>query len=277
MKPVAGQADSCLRPRKQEETPRRQAARAPEINHKDTKDTEEKIPRENAQKLLGVLRVFVVILSSWRSWRLGVSSLLRAHMRQPSPHRQRKKALHIARFGARSVGDEIATEGSMRPAIIVFACAATVAGCGQEAAQKPHAAKSRDTTIADTAGQYRLRTGGSDGGPPPVPVMSFANGKGFEPPSYIPVYPGATIRSGFERNHPGGSGGTIIFETKARASDVIAFYRRTAAASAFSETASGNNGGTLSFTAQAGRRSIQVIAEPIAQGSHVQIFWSGIR
>jgi hypothetical protein len=151
-----------------------------------------------------------------------------------------------------------------------------LAACGPEPPHKPQA-KSGDTVIADTGGRYRLRTGNgrNDNGPPPVGIMSFANGNGFEPPSYIPVYPGAHIRSGMARNRVSGTGGTIIFEAKAAPSDIIAFYRQNATTSGFSETGSEENGGTLTFTAEAGRRTIQVIAQPIAQGSHVQIFWSG--
>ena len=66
--------------------------------------------------------------------------------------------------------------------------------------------------------------------------MSFNGGNGFEPPSYLPVYPDANIRSGFARNRVGGSGGSIIFETNATPSDVIACYRRTAAASGLGQS-----------------------------------------
>ena len=164
----------------------------------------------------------------------------------------------------------------MRAALFLLILAAVLAGCGREPQQKPQT-KRGDTVIADTGGQYRLRTGNgrNESGPPPVGIMNFSSGKGFEPPPYLPVYPGANIRSGIERNRMGGSGGTIIFETNATASDVIAYYRRTTAASGFSETGSEENGGTLSFSAEAGRRTIQVIAQPIAQGAHVQIFWAG--
>ncbi|HEY2445417.1 MAG TPA: hypothetical protein VGI20_06735 [Rhizomicrobium sp.] len=161
------------------------------------------------------------------------------------------------------------------PLILAIACAALLASCGKEPQPGPRAAKTGDTTIADSSGRYRLHARDSDSGPPPVGIMSFNGGHGFEPPSYVPVYPGANIRSGYERNRIGGQGGTIIFETNAMPRDVIAFYRRNAEASRFSETSSEENGGTLSFGAQAGRRTIQVIVQPIAQGSHVQIFWSG--
>jgi hypothetical protein len=165
---------------------------------------------------------------------------------------------------------------SMRLALVLLIMAAALASCGREPQHEPQA-KRGDTVIADTGWQYRLRgaNGRNDSGSPPVGIMSFNGAKTFEPPSYLPVYPGANIRSGFARNRVGGSGGSIIFETNATPSDVIAYYRRTAAASGFAESGSEENGGTLTFSAEAGRRTIQVIAQPIAQGTHVQIFWSG--
>lgn len=163
-------------------------------------------------------------------------------------------------------------------AFVFLACMTLLASCGREP-QHGARAKSGDTVIADTGGQYRLHTGTrrNDSGPPPVGIKSFNDGKGFEPPSYVPVYPGATIRSGFARNHIGGTGGSIIFEANATPSEIIAYYRRSAVSSGFSQAGDSENNGTLAFSAAAGRRTIHVIAEPIAQGSHVQIFWSGQR
>jgi hypothetical protein len=188
--------------------------------------------------------------------------------------------LRAAAIGARNLCDGIAKDAFMRasPALVLLACMTALASCGREPQHQPQA-KRGDTVIADTGGQYRLHTenGRNDSGPPPEGIMSFNSNKGFEPPSYVPVYPGASIRSGFARNRMGGSGGSIIFETNATPTDVIAYYRRTVTTSGFAQSDSEENDGTLTFSAEAGRRTIRVIAQPIAQGTHVQIFWAGAR
>jgi len=169
----------------------------------------------------------------------------------------------------------------MRPLSIGFALAALLGGCGQSEPRTPaapHAAQRADTVVADSSAQYRLRK--DNAAPEVMPHVdapkNFAGLKHPEPPAYLPLYPGAKIHSSFARPRPGGTGGgTIIFETEASPADVIAFYRKTEAESGFSETTESENDGTLAFGAGAGRRTIQIIAQPIATGSHVQIFWTG--
>lgn len=164
---------------------------------------------------------------------------------------------------------------------IVFALMTVwlVAACGPDAphkAEASHAAKRASAAPAEMSEPTERRFAGTSEEAPAVEgLRHFAQGTHPETPPYLPIYPGAKIRGGFARNRRSGSSGTLIFETGAEPSDVIAFYRQNATASGFSETMNQDNGGTLTFGAGAGRRRIQVTVQPTEGGSHVQIFWAG--
>lgn len=151
--------------------------------------------------------------------------------------------------------------------VLVMLMTAVFAGCGQVQkvkAPKPPAQGAQNDELPPQAlaRPHDLRTF-LPGSTPPVM------------PSYLPLYPDAKVVGGFQRPSRFGDGGSVVYTSAARPADIIAFYEKTAAAANFVQTINNSNGGTLSYGARAGRRSLQVIAEPIAGGSHVQIFWSG--
>lgn len=152
-----------------------------------------------------------------------------------------------------------------------LALAALVAACAPVAREQLQA--------ADTA--QAAPTSAADETLPPDPerrnLRTFLRGSTPpDLPSYLPLYRDAKVVGGFERPPRFGGGGSVIFTTAAPPADVIAWYRKTTAAANFAESASNANGGTLTYAARAGRRSIQVIAEPVPGGAHVQIFWTGV-
>lgn len=145
-----------------------------------------------------------------------------------------------------------------------------LAGCGPiQKASAPQAPKPQAQSAAndELPPQALVRPHGLrtflPGGTPPVL------------PSYLPLYSDAKVVGGFQRPSRFGEGGSVVYTSAAQPADIIAFYEKTSAAANFVQTINNSNGGTLSFGARAGRRSLQVIAEPIAGGSHVQIFWAG--
>ena len=156
--------------------------------------------------------------------------------------------------------------------VLVLIVAALLAGCvpvqkvnaPPVQAPKPQVQSADDTELLPQpiARPHGLRTF-LPGGTPPVM------------PAYLPLYPDAKVVGGFQRPSRFGEGGSVVYTSAAQPADIIAFYEKTAAAANFVQTSNNSSGGTLSFSAHADRRSLQVIAEPIAGGSHVQIFWAG--
>jgi hypothetical protein len=156
-----------------------------------------------------------------------------------------------------------------------LAFALLLAACGQKQAHERKHAEGADIvpTFPETPPGERL--GHALATPPPVEGMRVFHGENYpDPPSWLPLYPGAHVIGGFTR---GGRvhGGRLIYETEAQPADVIAFYEKTATQAGFVQTMNSASGDTITFAAAAGRRRIQVTAGPIADGSHVQIFWAG--
>ena len=162
--------------------------------------------------------------------------------------------------------------------LFVLAAAVLLAACGQKQARhEQRHAEGADIVPAFPETPQTERAGGrAFATSPPVEGMRGFRGDNYpEPPSYLPLYPGAHVLGGFAR---GGRirGANLIFETQAQPADVIAFYEKAATQAGFVQTMNSASGATITFAAAAGRRTMQVTAGPIAGGSHVQIFWGGI-
>jgi hypothetical protein len=162
--------------------------------------------------------------------------------------------------------------------IFIFAVVLLVAGCGQK--QPPQVrkrAESAQVVPAFPETPPGERVGHAAPAAPPLTegMHGFGAENHPEPPSYLPLYPGARVKGGFVR---GGRirGGNLIYETDAQPADVIAFYERTTTEAGFVQTMNSASGLTITFGAAAGRRTVQVTVEPITGGSYVRIFWAGI-
>ena len=155
--------------------------------------------------------------------------------------------------------------------LLTIALLLLLASCGQGQQAKVHRPVPAKTDTSDD----------DQGAPPPfIPrkhdLRTFFHGSApTDLPSYLPLYPDAKVVGGFERPSRFGAGGSIIYTCPAQPADIIAFYEKNAAAANFVQSTNNANGATLTYAARAGRRSFQVIAEPIPGGSHVQIFWTG--
>jgi len=157
--------------------------------------------------------------------------------------------------------------------MLVLPLAGLVAACGQAAREKtqslqvapvPSQEAGPDKSLPPIAERHNLRTFLHGGTPPDLP-------------SYLPLYPDAKVVGGFERPSRFGTGGSVIFTTASSPGDVIAYYEKITTTANFVQSTSNANGGTLTYGARAGERSIQVIAQPLPGGSHVQLFWTGAR
>jgi len=163
---------------------------------------------------------------------------------------------------------------------LVLLFAILVAACGQEQTRQSQAQKRAEgaaivPAFPETPPTERASHAAPDAPPPIEGMRVFRAGSYPELPSYVPIYPGATVKRGFTR---GGRirAGNLIFETAAPVADVITFYQKAITGAGFAQTMNTESGGTMIFAAAAGRRTVQVTAEPIATGSRVRIFWTGI-
>jgi hypothetical protein len=97
-------------------------------------------------------------------------------------------------------------------------------------------------------------------------------------PSYLPMYPGGTVKSSMIGNGKDGMGGLIVFHTNAAAADVIAFYKGKATAAGMADTMDMNTGATTMYvgTNQKTNESVQVAATKSSDGAgtDVQLTWS---
>jgi hypothetical protein len=158
----------------------------------------------------------------------------------------------------------------------VFLFAILMAACGQEPqppAQKRAEGPDIVPAFPQTAQAERVGRGAPDALPSIEEMHVFRAGSYPELPSYVPIYPGATVKRGFTRSGRIRAG-NLILETAAPVADVITFYQKAITGAGFAQTMNTESGGTMIFAA--GRRTVQVTAEPIATGSRVRIFWTGI-
>jgi len=94
-------------------------------------------------------------------------------------------------------------------------------------------------------------------------------------PSYLSLYPGATVTASFTGSGQDGSGGLISFHVKASPAEVIAFYKQKAAAGGMADTMNAEMGGTSTYVAadEKTKKQMSVSATKAADGSDVQLTW----
>lgn len=157
--------------------------------------------------------------------------------------------------------------------VIAIAAVSVLAGCG------PKSNDGRDVKVYGKDGNVTISGNGehvtvkSSNGQASVEI----NGSDAKLPDFAPLYPGATVTSSFVGSGGGdGHGGMASFETGAAAADVIAFYKRKAAAAGLVDKMDTAMGGSLMFVAGGGddKKGFQVIAVKSGTGTRAQVTWS---
>jgi hypothetical protein len=94
-------------------------------------------------------------------------------------------------------------------------------------------------------------------------------------PAYAPVFPGATVETSVNANGANG-GGMVMFKTNAAPSAVIAFYKKSAAASGLASQFDATNGDTMSYSAKDEKtnRTIAVVVTKADGVTSTQLTWS---
>jgi hypothetical protein len=160
---------------------------------------------------------------------------------------------------------------------IAVAVAATLAACDQ----KPKG--NQTVTINGNGGNLTISGNGehftmkAGDGKSSVEINGAGMSANVSMPSFAPLYPGAKVTASMQAAGNDGKGGMVTFETQSGASDVIAFYKHTAAASEMTDKMDSSGGGSTMFAASdaAGKKSLEVVASEAGAGSRVQVTWSG--
>jgi hypothetical protein len=147
-----------------------------------------------------------------------------------------------------------------------------LAACGK--ADKPPSEKAEGP--ASAAAPAPAPTAIPDSGDAVVAVGPAA--ANVKQPAHAPLYPGAEVVSSVIGESGVGAGGIMTFKTKAKPSEVIAFYEANARSAGRPITMNAAMGGDVHMLTAgdsgAGKGALQVIASPAPGGSEVQMTWS---
>ena len=148
-----------------------------------------------------------------------------------------------------------------------LAAGLALGGCGQKED------KEKNVTISRDGGKVTIQAGDGQS-----KVEITTNGEGPAPnlPDFVPAYPGGKVQSTIQGNGDGGHGGGVIYMTKDKPADVIAFYKKKAKDMGMGETMNMQNGGSWIFVATSKDKNqhFNVNAIEADDGSQVSVFWS---
>ena len=153
--------------------------------------------------------------------------------------------------------------------LAAIALAALAAGCGRKA---DHA---RMTVTTKPNGSVNYTVKGNAGESVNV-VAGEGAAAAAKTPAYAPVFPGAVVQSTMTGAGGEGSGGMVMFQTKAKPADVIAFYKDKAKAAGFATSFESQSGESQMFNAarEQGGEGFQVVATAADGSTTVQLVWS---
>lgn len=148
----------------------------------------------------------------------------------------------------------------------------TISANGQHLSVQSAGGKNEEVTISANSQNFSMRA--NDG---KSSVAINANGVNVSStlPGFVTVYPGAKVTTTAAGEDSSSTGGTLVMETKAAPSEVIAFYKQKSEGAGFRQTLNMDQGGTLVYAATSGARQLQVLAAKTDTGTHAQVTWSG--
>ncbi len=165
----------------------------------------------------------------------------------------------------------------MRVCVLPLAFALALGGCGQNHSQ---ASKQPKTVgVADSSGGTETISGSSQhdamkSSNDDESVQVYNNGTTPNLPAFVPVIPGATVKSSVVTSRADGTSGTLIIEANASVDAVTAFYKQKMLGQGFRQATFLESEGSTVFTATTGKNSVQVRASPDNGATRAQITWS---
>ena len=137
-----------------------------------------------------------------------------------------------------------------------------LAGCGRDDTPKvktgTDANGTQSVTVTDGKGTEVTMTGA---------------GGSANMPAFAPLFPGASVESTITTPQ---KGGMVAFKTSASREDVIAFYKKAAAAAGMKDNVDMTSGDVISYSAssQPPSHSLNVTAAKSEDGTQVQVIWN---
>jgi hypothetical protein len=152
--------------------------------------------------------------------------------------------------------------------LVMIGAAACLAGCGRSGT-KTYSTSNGGTVSVSNANDHMTITG-SNG-----EKVEFGAGTNAKMPTFLPLYPGATVQSSFTGNGKDGSGGVVTFHAHAAPADVIEFYKGKSTAAGMAQTMTADMGGTSTYVAASDKtkQTMSVSATKDADGTNVQLTW----
>jgi hypothetical protein len=105
--------------------------------------------------------------------------------------------------------------------------------------------------------------------------VEFGTGTNAKLPTFLPLYPGATVQSSFTGNGKDGSGGVVTFHAHAAPADIIGFYKSRSTAAGMAQTMTADMGATSTYVAanDKTKQTVSVSATKGGDGTTVQLTW----
>lgn len=150
----------------------------------------------------------------------------------------------------------------------------TISANGHNFTMKASDDKNANFSMSGSGGHFTMKA--SDG-KQSVEINATGDHANANVPDFVGVYPGGKVQSTTISAGKDGNGGTMSFQTTAPPASVIAWYKEKAASEGLSKAIDMDMGGTTMFTAHAdaGKKTLQVVAASSAGGAEVQVNWSG--
>jgi len=151
--------------------------------------------------------------------------------------------------------------------VLMIGAAVALSACGKNNT-KTYSTGNGSVTVSNSNDHMTIT--GSNG-----EKVEFGTGTNAKLPSFLPLYPGATVQSSFTGNGKDGSGGVVTFQAHASPAEIIGFYKGKATAAGMAQTMTADMGGTSTYVAanDKTKQTMSVSATANADGSSVQLTW----
>jgi hypothetical protein len=149
----------------------------------------------------------------------------------------------------------------------MIVAAAGLTACGKSGT-KTYSTNNGNVTVSNSNDHMTIT--GSNG-----EKVEFGTGTNAKLPTFLPLYPGATVQSSFTGNGKDGSGGVVTFHAHASPADIIDFYKNKATSAGMAQTMTADMGGTSTYVAanDKTKQTMSVSATKDADGTSVQLTW----
>jgi len=151
--------------------------------------------------------------------------------------------------------------------VVMIAAAAGLVACGKSDT-KTYSTSNGSVTVSNSNDHVTIT--GANG-----EKAEIGTGTTAKLPSFLPLYPGATVQSSFTGNGKDGSGGMVAFHAHASPAEIIGFYKEKSTAAGMTQTMTADMGGTSTYVAanDKTKQTLSVSATKDADGTSVQLTW----